>query len=75
MSKMRDDFSTQVTRFLEGFHEVVPQECISFFEAKELELLISGVPEVDLEDLKRNTDYSGYLPTDQIIIWFWEVVS
>ena len=34
MSKMRDNFSTQIGKFLEGFHEVVPQECISFFEAK-----------------------------------------
>ena len=38
-------------------------------------MLISGVPDIDLEDFKRNTDYSGYNPTDQIIIWFWEVVS
>lgn len=72
---MRDDFSTQVNKFLEGFYEIVQQECISFFEAKELELLISGVPEVDVEDLKENTDYSGYAPGDQIILWFWEIVE
>jgi E3 ubiquitin-protein ligase HUWE1 len=72
---MRDDFAAQINKFLEGFHEIVPQECISYFEAKELELLISGVPEVDVDDLKSNTDYSGYNPTDQIIVWFWEVVS
>lgn len=75
MSKMRDDFATQINKFLEGFHQIVPQECISYFQAKELQLLISGVPEVDIQDLKRNTDYSGYNPTDQIIVWFWEVVS
>lgn len=75
LAKMRDDFAAQIKKFLEGFHEIVPQECISFFEAKELELLISGVPEVDLDDLRKNTDYSGYNPTDQIIVWFWEVVS
>jgi hypothetical protein len=33
------------------------------------------VPEVDVEDLKKNTDYSGYVPTDQIIVWFWEIVE
>jgi hypothetical protein len=36
---------------------------------------MSGVPEVDVEDLKNNTDYSGYNPTDQIIEWFWEVIE
>lgn len=25
--------------------------------------------------MKRNTDYTGYNPTDQIIVWFWEIVS
>lgn len=75
MAKMRDDFSTQLNKFLEGFHQVVPQEWISYFDAKELELLISGIPEVDVEDMKRNTDYTGYNPTDPIIVWFWEIVS
>jgi hypothetical protein len=60
---------------LEGFHEIIPAECIAFFEANELELLISGVPSIDFEDLKKNVDYSGYNPGDQIIQWFWEIVS
>jgi E3 ubiquitin-protein ligase HUWE1 len=44
---MRDDFKAQMEMFLEGFHEMIPHECISFFEAKELELLISGLPEIN----------------------------
>ena len=67
---MRDAFAAQIEKFLEGFHEIVPHECISFFEAKELELLISGLPEISYEDLKNNLDYSGYNPNDQIIKWF-----
>lgn len=31
---MRDDFKVQIEKFLEGFHEIVPHECINFFEAK-----------------------------------------
>ena len=75
MAKMRDDFEVQIQKFLESFYEIVPQECIGFFEAKELELLMSGVPEISVDDMKRNTDYSGYNPDDQIILWFWEVLS
>ena len=33
---MRNDFAVQVESFLEGFYEIIPQECIGFFEAKEL---------------------------------------
>ncbi len=72
---MRDDFSKQMEMFLEGFHEIIPRECISFFEAKDLELLMSGLPEIDLKDLKNNVDYSGYSPTDEVIQWFWEIVE
>lgn len=39
----------QITSFLEGFNELVPQDLISIFNDKELELLISGLPEIDCE--------------------------
>ena len=38
-----------------GFHELVPPELISIFTPKELELLISGLPDVDLDDLQVHT--------------------
>lgn len=72
---MRDNFATQMNSLLEGFHDIIPQQCISFFEAKQLELLISGLPSIDIQDLKKNTDYSGYTPTDQVIMWYWEIVE
>jgi len=25
--------------------------------------------------MRKNTDYSGYSPADQIIVWFWEIVT
>ncbi|GAB2258516.1 hypothetical protein Droror1_Dr00014676 [Drosera rotundifolia] len=65
----------QINSFLEGFNELVPRELISIFNDKELELLISGLPEIDLNDLKANTDYSGYTSASNIIQWFWEVVQ
>ncbi len=37
----------QINAFLEGFTELVPRELISLFHDKELELLISGLPEID----------------------------
>lgn len=39
----------QINSFLEGFSELVPRELISIFNDKELELLISGLPEIDCE--------------------------
>lgn len=37
----------QINSFLEGFNELVPRDLISIFNDKELELLISGLPEID----------------------------
>ncbi|CAN6195336.1 unnamed protein product [Urochloa humidicola] len=65
----------QINAFLEGFTELVPRDLISLFNDKELELLISGLPEIDLDDLKANTEYIGYSAASPVIQWFWEVVK
>ena len=31
--------------------------------------------EIDVEDWKRNTEYTNYSPTDRVIIWFWKAVE
>jgi len=41
----------QIEAFMEGFNELVSRELISIFNDKELELLISGLPEIDCESL------------------------
>ncbi len=50
--KMYKEIQKQVDNFLEGFYELIPKDLISIFNYKELELLISGLPNFDLEDLK-----------------------
>ncbi|KAE9610601.1 putative aminoacyltransferase, E1 ubiquitin-activating enzyme [Lupinus albus] len=65
----------QINSFLEGFNELVPGELISIFNDKELELLISGLPEIDFDDLKANTEYTGYTVASTVVQWFWEVVK
>ncbi|GKV14839.1 hypothetical protein SLEP1_g25650 [Rubroshorea leprosula] len=65
----------QINSFLDGFNELVPRELISIFNDKELELLISGLPEIDLDDLKANAEYTGYTAASPVVQWFWEVVK
>lgn len=56
-------------------HLHVPvQELISIFNDHELELLISGLPEIDVDDLRANTEYTGFTPKSPVIQYFWEVV-
>ena len=72
--RMTTAIRKQIDAFLEGFHELVPPELISIFDAQELELLISGLPDIDLDDLRAHTDYHGYKPTDPCIGFFWTVL-
>lgn len=43
-----------------GFWELVPRQLLAVFSDHELELLISGLPDIDVADLRANTEYSGY---------------
>lgn len=71
---MTSAIQSQITSFLDGFYELVPVEMISVFTPTELELLISGLPEIDIDDLRMHTDYHQYRVTDEIIQWFWNVL-
>lgn len=73
--KMAEAIKPQIESFLEGFHQLIPQHLISIFDSKELELMISGLPDVDVNDLKQNTEYHNYTVNDQQIKWFWEVME
>ncbi|KAG5486819.1 hypothetical protein LSCM4_06284 [Leishmania orientalis] len=65
----------QLLRFLKGFYSVIPRREIQCFTEKELELVISGMPNIDVEDLRTHTVYEGYSSTSPQVRWFWEAVS
>ena len=73
--KMTQNIAAQTSSFLEGFHELVPKPMISIFDSKELELLISGLPEIDIADLRNNTEYHNYTKDTPVIKWLWEVMQ
>lgn len=66
----------QMDAFLAGFHDIIPQGEIDLFDPSELELLMCGLGDPDVTDWKKNTNYkSGYGPTHQVILWFWQAVA
>ncbi|KAI9760741.1 MAG: GTPase-activating protein [Chaenotheca gracillima] len=64
----------QLEHFLKGFHDIVPAELVSIFNEQELELLISGLPDIDVDDWKNNTEYHNYSASSAQIQWFWRAV-
>lgn len=43
------------------------------FDERELELLIGGIADIDVDDWKKHTDYRGYTENDEVITNFWKV--
>ncbi|CAL4080813.1 unnamed protein product, partial [Meganyctiphanes norvegica] len=63
----------QTQHFLEGFSEVVPLEWLKYFDERELELLLCGMQEIDINDWQKYTIYRHYNRSSKQVIWFWQV--
>uniref|UniRef100_A0A8D0AG96 HECT-type E3 ubiquitin transferase n=1 Tax=Sander lucioperca TaxID=283035 RepID=A0A8D0AG96_SANLU len=65
----------QMTAFKEGFFELIPQDLIKIFDENELELLMCGLGDVDVNDWRENTKYkNSYCSNHAVIQWFWKTV-
>ena len=65
----------QFRAFISGFSELIPLDLINVFDERELELLMGGMSEIDVDDWKRFTDYRGFTEQDNVVQWFWECVT
>ncbi|CAB3231123.1 unnamed protein product [Arctia plantaginis] len=72
--RMTRGIEEQTSAFLDGFNEVVPLEWLKYFDERELELMLCGMQEVDVDDWHRNTIYRHYTRTSKQVAWFWQFV-
>jgi E3 ubiquitin-protein ligase HECW2 len=74
--KLQHGVHTQTSNLLNGLKEMIPIEYLKPFDAQELEWVIAGTPEINLEDWKCNTVYrGGYHNHHCVIKWFWEAIE
>ena len=72
--KLTTAIRAQIDAFVKGFYEIIPKQLIRLFDEQELELLISGMPDIDIDDWRGNTGYQGYTASSPQIQWFWRAV-
>lgn len=73
---VRGRFEPAVTHFVESFHAVLPLSLFQHFSLADLQLLISGSPEVDVAALQAETCYTGGYGANTVQVqWFWEVLE
>lgn len=77
--RMLDSVKLQLQNFLQGFYEVLPSDLVGVFDYQELDLLMCGIPQIDLDDWKRHTEYLGEYARSgakhKVIKWFWKAVE
>jgi E3 ubiquitin-protein ligase HUWE1 len=64
--QLADSVSEQSKAFIEGFTSIIPQSLLKIYDAGELELLISGLPTIDVDELKNSVQPE--------IVWLWRAI-
>lgn len=57
--KLLRGIAAQAESLVKGLREMLPLEYLRPFDAQELEWVIAGTPEINLQDWKANTVYWG----------------
>lgn len=58
-----------------SLYRIVPANLLFIFDTYELEMVLYGLPFINVDDWINNTEYKGaYYRNHQIIKWFWKVV-
>ena len=74
--RLRKSIINQVTAFCEGFNWLIPHDEIKCFSQSELDLLICGIPKIDLNDMKNNMEFDHpYNANHRVIKMFFNVLS
>jgi len=64
----------QTEAFLKGFNAVLPVYWLQPFDERELEILLCGMQEYDIDDWQKNTVYRNCTKTSKQVVWFWQAV-
>jgi len=77
--RMLECVKPQMKELLLGFFDVIPEPLLTIFDFQELELLLCGLPKIDMDDWKAHTEYSGEYSESGfrhvVCKWFWEIVT
>ncbi|KAJ7770214.1 hypothetical protein DFH07DRAFT_269298 [Mycena maculata] len=73
--RLYSSIKDQIENLSTGFYEIIPKELITIFNEQELELLISGTPDIDVDEWRAATEYNGYTSSDPNIVWWWRALK
>ena len=75
VKKRLEEHPIAYNRIRDGMSAVVPIDYLNLLSYKQLETLVCGATNIDIDILKENTEYEGCSASDQHIGFFWEVLK
>lgn len=70
------EFDTAIGSIRRGLGTIIPVHLLSLFTPSEVETMVCGAREVDIEFLKRHTEYQrGIRPTDPHVRFMWQALE
>ncbi|CAI5745279.1 unnamed protein product [Peronospora destructor] len=73
-----DSVRAEISSIMEGVQSVISDTVLHVFDFKELDLLLSGLPQIDVTDWRMHTEVRFYEHDDSefdLISWFWEILE
>ncbi|ETO14536.1 hypothetical protein RFI_22832, partial [Reticulomyxa filosa] len=75
IKKRLNESSEQMKSIAKGLNQVVPVRMLSLFNWYDLEVLVCGNPNIDIEALRRHTVYQGGLSSSSDVVkFFWKTL-
>jgi len=75
IKKRLNEASEQMKAISKGLNQVVPVRMLSLFNWYDLEVLVCGNPNIDIEALRRHTVYQGGLSSSSDVVkFFWKTL-
>lgn len=72
---LTSEISDLIDLIKEGLFEVIDEDLMIIFSELELEQLICGSSNIDVQDLKKNTEIYDYQKKSKVIQWFWRALE
>ncbi|EGR27757.1 ubiquitin- hect domain protein, putative [Ichthyophthirius multifiliis] len=73
---MIQQIKDQIRAFMDGFYSIFPKSELYLIDWMELGMQIAGNQEINFQEMRINTQYSGgYNEQSEQIKWFWEIVD
>ncbi|CAK4173391.1 unnamed protein product [Aphanomyces euteiches] len=77
MLQWRTEFAVrpQLDALFNGMHVLLPNHALHCFEWSEVELLLNGNPNIDVDLLRANVNFQGgYDANAQVVLWLWQAL-